>query len=242
MKRFMILTAAICAMFFFVSCGGSSNEAGDKGTGDGETSDSEENDSETTDFEVSDSDGPVELVYPEVTATSNKNGDIAQNITIYDELDVEHHLAEWYRPNNSSSKLIWLIFTTYDCPPCIILKDDLLEINKAEYRDQGFKILLVFNGFLDGPQPDLEPEKLAKYKDLYLSENPDTANYELYGYLKMEEQKVLRKFFSSPMSGSYPTWAFIDASTMEILEYGEGWAEDIVEDVCKEVELFLEDL
>lgn len=236
MKKFMISIAALCAMFFFVSCGGSEEKAEEKTDAD------DVSDSEVEDSEVQDSDEPEELAYPEVTPTSNEIGKIAQNITIYDDIDVKHQLAEWYKPNNPSSKLIWLIFTTYDCPPCRQLKEDLLEINHPEYREQGLRILLVFNGLLDGPQPDLEPEKLSNYKYLFLSEYPDTADFELYGYLKMEEQKVLHKFFSSPLGGAYPTWMFIDASTMELVEYGEGWGDDMVKGTCKEIEMLLEDL
>ena len=251
MKKFLVSVAVICAMFVFVSCGGSSSETkDDEKTDKDEVSDSEEApDSETEDSEVTDEaveepdepEEPKELAYPEVTATSNKNGDIAQNITIYDDLDVEHKLAEWYKPNNPSSELIWLIFTTYDCGPCHILKEDLLVLNKAEYREKGLKIIVVFNGLLAGPQPELEPEKLAEIKDIYLSEYPDTGRFEIYGYLKQEEQKVLRKFFSSPMGGAYPTWMFIDSDNMEILEYGEGWSEDATDAVAEEIEMLLEE-
>lgn len=242
MKKFMISVAVVCAMFFFVSCGGSS-ETGESSSGEG-TGDSEENDSETADAEVNDEnpDEPKELSYPEVTTSSNEVGDIAQNITIYDDLDVEHKLAEWYKPNNPSSKLVWLIFTTYDCAPCRQLKQDLLEINLPEFKEKGLKILLVFNGLLSGPQPELEPEKLANYKDLYISEYPETAKFELYGYLKKEEQKVLSKFFSSPLGGAYPTWMFIDASTMELVEYGEGWGEDMVGSIQNAIGILLDEL
>ena len=251
MKKFLISVAAICAMLFFVSCGGSSENKGDETNDKDEVSDSEENDSETEDSEITDSEvtdeepdeseEPKELEYPEVTATSNKNGDIAQNITIYDDLDAEHKLAEWYKPNNPSSELVWLIFTTYDCAPCHILKEDLLILNKAEYREKGLKIIVVFNGLLSGPQPELEPEKLSEIKEIYLSEYPDTGRFEIYGYLKQEEQKVLRKFFSSPMGGAYPTWMFINADNMEILEYGEGWAEDATDDVSELIEMLLDE-
>ena len=276
MKKFMILIAAVCAVFFFVSCGGSSGTKDDEKNDKDEVSDSEENpdsevedsevkdeevtDSEVTDSEVTDSEvadeetpdteepdepaEPEELAYPEVTPKSNKEGDIAQNITIYDDVDVKHTLAEWYKPNNPSSKLIWLIFTTYDCPPCHILKEDLLEINLREYRDQGLKILVVFNGLLSGPQPELEPEKLAEYKEIYLSEYPDTGRFELYGYLRKEEQKVFKKFTSGSAisGGAYPTYAFIDASTMEIVEWGEGWGEDMVDSTKSKIEILLEEL
>ena len=241
MKKFMFPLAVICAMFFFVSCGGSGSE-----TKDGETQEPEEtvNDSEPADTDSeetadSGSDEPEELAYPEVTPMSNESGLIAQNITIYDDKDVKHQLAEWYKPNNPSSKLVWLIFTTYDCPYCQILEEDLLEINKREYRDQGFKIILVFNGYLyDGPKPDEEPETLLEYKDTYLAMYPDTANFELYGYLKNEEQKVLKRFMG--LRGGYPTHLLLDASTMEILDYAAGWSDDMVTSTCDEIEMLLE--
>jgi hypothetical protein len=259
MKKFMISIAVICAMFFFVSCGGSSSESGDKGNGDetndSETPDSESSDEEVTDSEITDSevtdeeaenpDEPKELAYPEVTPTSNKPGDIAQNITIFDDLDVEHKLAEWYKPNNPESKLIWLIFTTYDCAPCHQLKDELPEINKPEYEEQGLRIILVFNGLLDGPQPELEPEKLAEYKDIFVSEYPETADFEIYGYLKKEEQSVFKKFTSGAGSltgGAYPTLLFIDSSTMEVLDWSEGWGGDLVGSTQTKIEILLEEL
>ena len=254
MKKFMISIAVVCAMFFFVSCGGSSESKGDEKNDTDEVNDSEENDAdvvdsevddEVTDDEVADNEPgePEELAYPEVTPKSNKEGDIAQNITIYDDLDVEHKLAEWYKPNNPSSRLIWLIFTTYDCAPCHILKDDLPEINSVEFKEQGLRILLVFNGsYQTGPHPEDEPAKLATFKEMFLSEYPETADFEIYGYLKNEEQKVLKKFFSSPLGGAYPTWMFLDASTMEIIEYGEGWGEGMIDSARNEIKILLEEL
>jgi len=256
MKKFMISIAVICAMFFFVSCGGSSSSEtkDDEKTDNDEVSDSEETpDSETEDSEVTDEaveepdepEEPKELAYPEVTPTSNKPGDIAQNIIIYDDVDVEHHLAEWYKPNNPESKLIWLIFTTYDCAPCHQLKDELPEINKPEYEDQGLRIILVFNGLLEGPHPELEPEKLAEYKDIFVSEYPETADFEIYGYLKKEEQAVFKKFTSgagSLVGGAYPTLLFIDSSTMEVLEWSEGWGGDLVASTQSKIEMLLEEL
>ncbi len=261
MKKFMISIALLCAMFFFVSCGGSNGEKDsgdetndsetndsetDEETADSETTDSEVTDEEVTDEETEDSTDPENLPYPEVTATSNKEGDIAQNITIYDDLDVKHKFAEWYQPNNPESKLIWLIFTAYDCGPCHILKEDLLEINSPEYKKRGLKIILVFNGLLAGPQPELEPGKLAETKDLYISEFPETGDFELYGYLRKEEQKVFKKFTSgagSVMGGAaYPTWLFIDASTMEVIEFGEGWGEGMIGPAQTEIEALLDEL
>ena len=248
MKKFAVLFVFIA--FFVISCGGgesNNSENNNDQQGDETRTENEEENGEDAEQNDSDADEVKELLYPEVTATSNKNGDIAQNITIYDDLDVEHHLAEWYKPNNPESKLIWLIFTTYDCPPCKILKEDLLEVNLREYREQGFKIILIFNGsYIDGPQVDEEPERLAGIKELYLSEYPDTGRFEIYGYLKEEEQKVFKKFTSAAGSimggGAYPTWAFIDASTMEIVEWGEGWGDDMVNSTKSKIEILLEEL
>lgn len=247
MKKLMISVAVICTMFFFVSCGGSSEEKSGENSDSDEVNDSEETDAEVEDSEVQDADENQEPAYPEVTAKSNEVGDIAQNLTMFDDLDEEHHLSEWYQPNDPSSKLIWLIFTTYDCSPCHVLKEDLLEINLPEYRKQGLKILLIFNGsYQTGPHPEDEPAKLANYKDLYISENPDTANFDLYAYLKKEEQKVFKKFTSgagSMMGGaSYPTWMFIDASTMEIVDWGEGWGDGMVNSTKTKIEILFEDL
>ena len=271
MKKFMILIAAVCAVFFFVSCGGSSGTKDDEKNDKDEVSDSEENpdsevedsevkdeevtdsevaDSEVTDSEVADEETPdteepdepaepEELAYPEVTPKSNKEGDIAQNIIVYDDLDVEHQLAEWYKPNNPESKLIWLIFTTYDCAPCHQMKDDLPEINSREYEEQGLRIILVFNGMLEGPQPELEPAKLAEYKDIFVSEYPDSADFEIYGYLR--EQKIFKKFVQG-IYPSYPTYLFIDASTMEIIEYGGGWGDGMVNSTKSKIEILLEEL
>ena len=47
MKKFMASIAAIFALFFFVSCGGSNEEKTDEQTDTDEISDSEENDAET---------------------------------------------------------------------------------------------------------------------------------------------------------------------------------------------------
>ena len=244
MKKIAVLFVFIA--FFIAGCGSDSDSDFDKLEKDAENAEKSDNEKGTNE-EGTDEEN-LKAEYPEVTPTSNKNGDVAQNITIFDDQDVEHHLEEWYKPNNKSSKLIWLIFTTYDCAPCRQLKEDLLEINKAEYRKQGLKIILVFNGLLDGPQPELEPEKLANYKEMFLSEYPDTAKFEIYGYLKKEEQKVFKKFTSAygestvGNGGAYPTWAFIDASTMEIVDWGEGWGTGMVKPACDEIEFLLEEL
>ena len=243
MKKFMISLAVFCAMFFFVSCGGSEDKNGENtgvDTDSGEVSDAEGNDSDVADSEAQNTDEPKELDYPEVTPTSNKEGDIAQNVIMYDDLDMEHSLAEWYNKNNPSSKLIWLVFTTYDCPPCHVLKGSLLKINKKEYRDKGLNIVLIFNGLLTGPQPELEPAKLSETKELYLWGDPDTAEFAVYAYLK--KQALFKKFADSENGIAYPTWAFIDANTMEILIYGQGWDESMETGIMNDIEFILDEI
>lgn len=240
MKKFMFSVAVICAMFFFVSCGGSDN-SDNSDNKENEKTDTEETvnpDEDAAEEEEDDSDEPATLPYPEAEGMCNENGKIAANITIFDDKDVEHHLAEWYKKNNPESKLIWLIFTTYDCPYCQILEEKLLEINLPEYREQGFKILLVLNGLLAGEQPELEPAKISDYKETLISLYPKTAKFELYGYLKNEEdQKTLMRFMG--LKGGYPTHMFIDAKTMEILDWMAGFDESLTLSIQDEIEYYL---
>ena len=63
-------------------------------------------------------------------------------------------------------------------------------------------------------------------------------DFELYGYLKNEEQKVLKRFMG--LRGGYPTHLLLDASTMEILDYAAGWSDDMVTSTCDEIEMLLE--
>lgn len=233
MKKFAFLFVFIA--FFVVSCGGEDTKDDNK-KGDG-TEEQGENGEEGEQNDA-DTDEVKELLYPEVTPTSNKEGDIAQNIVMYDDLDVEHQLAEWYQANNPSSKLIWLIFTTYDCGPCQALKRSLAEINKKEYRDKGFNVVLIFNGLLSGPIIREEPAKLAEYKDLYLWEYPDTGQFAVYAYLK--KQALFNKFASEDYGKAYPTYVFIDAETMEILIYGQGWEESMTPGIIDDIELILD--
>lgn len=242
MKKIVKLSVIFAVlMFFAVGCGGSSSNSDNSDSGD--TADTGDT-AETADTgDTADTEAEAELAYPEVDpmAKCNKEGAIAQNVIINDDQDVEHQLAEWYQKNDPSSKLIWLIFTTYDCAPCHLLKQDLLEINQPELRDQGLKILLVLNGsYTDGPQIDREPERVAQEKDMFLTEYPETGLFEIYGYLK--EQKIFRKYTEGLIGASYPTYVFIDASTMEILEYGQGWGDGLVESTESKIKILLEEL
>ena len=55
---------------------------------------------------------------------------------------------------------------------------------------------------------------------------------------------MFKKFTSGSAisGGAYPTYAFIDASTMEIVEWGEGWGEDMVDSTKSKIEILLEEL
>lgn len=216
-----VLTALFFA-FFMISCGGDSTEKTDNETvNDEETADNEVADEVAdTNDEIADEDtAEVILVYPEVTATSNKRGDIAQNLEFYDELDKKRSLAEWYKKNNNDAKLIWLIFSTYDCKYCNIEKKEIPKIYKQDYIDRGLRVVLIMNGLLAGPQVSLEPAKVAKLKSTNMTAYQEAANYSAYGYLKSQTQ--FNKFINS----GYPVNVFIDSRTMEILDYFEGWAE-----------------
>lgn len=242
MKKLLITLAVLAFSCFMMACGGSDgnkdkepqNDENSDVAGDADAAD------ESDEEPAPDEDVTAELKYPEVGPSCNKNGTIAHNVIMYDELDNERQLAEWYKENNPKSKLIWLIFSAYDCPPCRIMKEDLLEINKKEYQDAGFSVILVMNGLLEGPEPEKEPAKIANLKEMYTDEYPETGQFALYSYLR--EQKVFKKYWSSMMGVSYPTSAFIDASTMEILDYMEGWGEDLQDQTEKMIQMLLEEL
>lgn len=242
MKKFAFLFVFIA--FFVAACGGSDGDSDfdklEKAAEDENGSDKKDDQKQET---VVDDEGK-ELLYPEVTPTANKAGDIVPNIIMYDDLDEKHQLAEWYQANNPSSKVIWLIFTTYDCPPCKVLKKNLSEVNKKEFRDKGLNIVLIFNGLLDpGPIPEQEPARLAAYKDDYLYVYPDTGQFAIYAYLKEETDQNLfyNKFASDDNGVAYPTYVLVDAETMEILIYGQGWTEEMTSSMISNIELVLDD-
>jgi len=244
MKKLLIALTIFVFACFMAACGGSEGNKEDEQKNDENNilndDDAAGEEGETDEEPSPDEEPAAELKYPEVGPSCNKNGTIAHNVIMYDDLDNERQLAEWYKENNPKSKLIWLIFSTYDCPPCRVLKEDLLVINKKEYQDAGFSVILVMNGLLDGPEPEKEPAKIANLKEMYTDEYPETGQFALYSYLR--EQKVFRKYLSSMMGGSYPTSVFIDASTMEILEYMEGWGEGLQSQTENMIEMLLEEL
>lgn len=215
--KFAVILAAVFFALFTVSCGGEGSESDDEQKND-DTATDDENTDETVD-DTPDEDIVVVLEYPAVGAASNTEGDIAHNLEFYDETDKKRQLAEWYKKNDKSAKLIWLIVSTYDCRYCNIEKQELPKLNKQDYIDRGFRLVLIMNGLLSGPQASLEPEKIAKLKDFNLTEYGTTADYAAYGYLKAQTQ--IGKFITS----GYPVNVLIDANTMEILDHFEGWAE-----------------
>jgi len=221
------LLSALLFAFFMISCGGEESKTDNEQVNDEAVTDEAVTDEEVTDEEVTDEaideaadeDIVVVLEYPEITATSNKRGDIAQNLEFYDETDKKHQLAEWYRTNDKSTKLLWLVFSTYDCKYCNIEKKEIPKLYKPDYIKRGLRVVLVMNGLLAGPQINLEPAKVANLKKYNLTAYGETADYSAYGYLRTQTQ------FNKFINTGYPVNVFIDTRTMEILDYFEGWAE-----------------
>lgn len=225
---FWILLITALSLFTLVSCGeGENNENDDKNVNDNEVSDIEDvTDNEDSDIDVTDEDetvdeAPVELAYPEPSATSKEAGDIARNLFFFDEKNVERQLAEWYRLNNEKIKLIWLIFSAYDCSVCAVEKKDIPVLN-GKYADEGMQTILIMNGsYQTGPKPSEEPDNVANLKDTMITVEGKAANH-IYGYLSWGQQGEFEKF----MSTGYPVNVFIDANTMEVLKYTPGWSEE----------------
>jgi len=226
MKKFssLALIAMIFMIFVITSCDDSEeNKKDDEGKTDVEQNDDPDllDEEEAVDDEETVDDAPVELLYPEnVTETSKKKGQIARNLAFFDEKNVEHSLAEWYKPNNESSKLIWIIFSTYDCTYCKIEKKDIPILN-GKHAKNGLKTILIMNGYLAGPRPDEEPAGIATLKETMVMMEGAGADH-TYGYLGWAHQTEFKKFINS----GYPVNVFIDAKTMEIVEHFEGWAKE----------------
>ena len=210
-----------------VSCGGSdTNEnENDENVDDADTEETEDV-LEDEDIIVSDTDIIVDITsldYPETGSSSDGKGDVVSNFVFFDELDRERALAEWYKGNNPDSKLIWLVVSTYDCPYCVVEKRDLPKMNKQDYKDRGFSLVVIMNGLLSGPQVSLEPEKLAELKESNIFIYGEEGNY-AYGFLK--SQTIISKL---KIEG-YPHNILIDAKTMEILDVWGGWDSSLVEE------------
>ncbi|HSW59768.1 MAG TPA: hypothetical protein VLJ60_03160 [bacterium] len=228
MKNFNVLTVfavVVSMLFLFVSCGElvEKNEKDDEGTPDVEQDENLTADEEVADIveEEEIPDEAVELLYPEeVSATCKKAGDVARNLAFLDSNNEARTLAEWYKANDDSSKLIWIIISTYDCPYCNVEKKDIPKLN-GKYAKDGMKTILIMNGLLAGPQPTLEPGKIATLKDTMMLMEGDAADH-TYGYFASSHQVEFRKFINE----GYPVNIFIDASTMKIVKHFEGWSEE----------------
>jgi hypothetical protein len=241
MKRSnQVATIILTALFalFIVSCGGTDTtdeKNDDETTNDADTE--EVMDEEAQDTETSDNDTIVDITtldYPTPTGSS-ATGDIIRNIIFHDELDRERAFAEWYRSNNPGSKLIWLVVSTYDCGYCVLEKKDLPKLNKKEYRDRGFSLILIMNGLLSGPQPSKEPGKISNLREDNLEAYGEGADY-LYGYLKTQEE-----YRQLGLLG-YPQNILIDANTMEILDVFSGWDSSLVDHYHTAINFFLDEL
>jgi hypothetical protein len=223
---YAVVTVFIFSTFLLISCG----ELEKNETDDEQKTDVEQNDEAATDEEIVDEtvvdeeevdDAPVELAYPEeVSATCKKAGDVARNLAFLDSNNEARTLAEWYKANDDSSKLIWIIISTYDCPYCNVEKKDIPKLN-GKYAKDGMKTILIMNGLLAGPQPTLEPGKIATLKDTMMLMEGDAADH-TYGYFASSHQVEFRKFINE----GYPVNIFIDASTMKIVKHFEGWSEE----------------
>lgn len=224
---------AILFALFIVSCGGSETNGteNDEATNDADSA-------ETVDENASDADTIVDITtldYPETGTTTGARGDITTNLVFFDELDRERALAEWFKGNNPDSKLIWLVVSTYDCPYCVVEKRDLPKMNKQDYKDRGFSLVVVMNGLLSGPQTNLEPEKVAALKDSNIFAYGEEGNY-AYGFLK--SQTGLSKL---GLQG-YPHNILIDATNMKILDVFGGWDTSLIEKYDKFIDFMLDDI
>lgn len=175
---------------------------------------------ETVDEQPDIDQGPQ--TYPTETPTSNKEGDIAANLTFYDHLGNMRKLEEFYL----TKKVLWLAFLAYDCPYSNQLKTDITTVYKSEYINKGFEIILIENGLLSGPQSSKEPAKLAALRDTMLSEYGANADF-VYGYLTNTEQMIFYKYINQ----GYPVSVIIDADTMRIVEHLEGWESSLTVDM-----------
>ncbi|HQO91149.1 MAG TPA: hypothetical protein PLX56_02375 [bacterium] len=239
MKKFCVLTAfaaVVSMLFMFVSCGElEKNENDGEQNDEAATDKSEVPDETVVDEEEIVDDAPAELLYPEeVSVTCKKAGDTARNLKFIDDKNEERSLAEWYKPNNESSKLIWLIISTYDCPYCNVEKKDIPKLN-GKYEKDGMRTILIMNGLLSAPQPTLEPDKIAKLKDTMILMEGSAADH-TYGYFSSSQQTEFRKFINE----GYPVNIFIDANTMKIVKHFEGWAEE--QEFFDETDAFIESI
>ena len=227
-RKFICIFIVLSVGFFMFSCGDDGSENVDESG----TPDQEEFPDEDIDIdEIPDEEILPE--YPKVGVTSNNPGDTAHNLYFMDREDKELTLGHFYK----KKKLIWLIFSTYDCPACNLEKKDIPLLNKADYKDRGLQIILIMNGLLSGPQPDKEPGKVANMRDIMISSFGDDAEH-VYGYLTTAQQTTFRRFIKQ----GYPVNIFIDGNTMEIMDHWEGWDPNGVTGLDNFINFILEEL
>ena len=228
LKKLVCVFILLFVSVLFVSCGDDDNKDENKNP----ENDVEEN---VEDEEIEDDVEEEEILpaYPAVGMTTNKKGDIAHNLVFMDDQDKRLSLNHFYKKN----KLIWLILSTYDCPACNIEKYDIPKINKPELVAKGFQTILIMNGLLRGPQPDREPEKVAKLKETMVEQFGDPADH-VYGYLTTEQQGVFRGFINM----GYHVNILIDGRTMEILDHWEGWDTGSADSMSRFLDFFIDEM
>ncbi len=229
-----ILPALLLALAFLPACGEDEGETDDNNTPDEQAKTDDVLPDEVIVEEEVDVDNVEPLPeYPTETPTSNQVDDIAANITFFDQDDKEWTLGHFYK----KKKLVWLIFSAYDCPYCNTEKGDLPAIYKQEYIDKGLEIIFIENGMLSGPQPEKEPAKVKAMREIMIDNYGDSAKF-VYGYLKLDMQSKMGKYIQS----GYPTNALIDATSMKILNYFEGWDTSLADNQERAIQFWLDEL
>ncbi len=232
-KKFISVILVVFLGVLIISCGDDNsddekNETPDDGNGVVHYDEDEEVED---DFEVED----IEVVpdYPEVTPNSKKKGDIAQNLSFFNHRDEEVTLGDYYK----NRKLIWLIFSTYDCPGCNDQKYEIPKLNKVDYKERGFEVILIMNGMLSGPEPQNEPRKISTLREAMMMAHGASGDH-TYGYLNHSHQATFRKFVNM----GYPVNMFIDGNTMEILDHWEGWDPNGTSQLDRFIDFMLDEL
>lgn len=241
MKNFSMCTILIVifSVLLITACGTDSNSGNDNAaivdnavvTDDAATTDDAVEGEVTTDEaadELSDADKtnlPV-IEYPTETATSKNTGDVAANFIYYNEKNEPHQLAEFYK----TKKLIFIDFSAYDCPYCLVEKNSISNLNKKKYVDAGLQIIVIMNGYLAGPKPSGEPKTLANFVEQMIDNFGEDAKVQ-YGYLNFDQQAKFKKYFSQ----GYPVNTTIDASNMQVVNVFEGWDETSSEKATDEL-------
>ncbi len=186
----------------------------------------------TQDTETPDKDTVKKPPYPKTGASSKNVGDIACNfkfMAVDDKGEKEMELGDFYK----TKKAIWLIFSTYDCPPCQQESADIPKINTPQYAKDGLVIIHILNGLLSGPQLSLEPKKLQDERKQQIEFYGENLKSVVYAYLK--DQEGLYKYINK----GYPVNVMIDASDMSIQKIWEGWDSSGIDDQKQLIEYLL---